>query len=151
MIFTICITLPKFSGLIIFKMSPFCYRGRVGDRRRSPPRYSRSPRHSRSPPPRHATSRSHSRDYYSPPKRRHPSRFAIITLVLVFFLEEPNICLLWRNLYAFCIRSKCISCSKLFVKHCQGFLFSSVFYISSLVSYLLYLFSLYAPKLNWPV
>jgi hypothetical protein len=37
------------------------------------------------------------------------------------------------------------------VKHCQGFLFSSVFYISSLVSYLLYLFSLYAPKLNWPV
>ncbi|KAL3571355.1 hypothetical protein D5086_025259 [Populus alba] len=49
-------------------------RGRVGDRRRSPPRYSRSPRHSRSPPPRHATSRSHSRDYYSPPKRRHHSR-----------------------------------------------------------------------------
>ncbi|KAG6783475.1 hypothetical protein POTOM_012924 [Populus tomentosa] len=60
-------------------------RGRVGDRRRSPPRYSRSPRHSRSPPPRHATSRSHSRDYYSPPKRRHHSRFAFITFWFLFF------------------------------------------------------------------
>lgn len=50
-------------------------RGRVGDRRRSPPRYSRSPRHSRSPPPRHARSPSRSREYYSPPpKRRHHSR-----------------------------------------------------------------------------
>ncbi|KAJ6392677.1 hypothetical protein OIU77_022217 [Salix suchowensis] len=52
-------------------------RGRFRDRRRSPPCYSRSPRHSRSPPPRHARSRSHSRDYYSPPlKRRHHSRSA---------------------------------------------------------------------------
>ncbi|XP_047323233.1 serine/arginine-rich SC35-like splicing factor SCL30A [Impatiens glandulifera] len=39
-------------------------RGRVYDRRRSPPpRHSRSPRYSRSPPPRHGRS-----DYYSPPK-----------------------------------------------------------------------------------
>ncbi|PIN00841.1 hypothetical protein CDL12_26646, partial [Handroanthus impetiginosus] len=38
-------------------------RGRVYDRRRSPPRYSRSP------PSRYG--RSHSRDYYSPPKRRY--------------------------------------------------------------------------------
>ncbi|KAJ6961209.1 LOW QUALITY PROTEIN: hypothetical protein NC652_000183 [Populus alba x Populus x berolinensis] len=50
-------------------------RGRFRDRRRSPPRYSRSPRHSRSPPPRHARSPSRSREYYSPPpKRRHHSR-----------------------------------------------------------------------------
>ncbi|TKY47848.1 Serine/arginine-rich SC35 splicing factor SCL30A [Spatholobus suberectus] len=43
-------------------------RGRFYDRRRSPPRYSRSP------PPRHR-SRSRSRDYYSPlPKRREYSR-----------------------------------------------------------------------------
>uniref|UniRef100_A0A6N2MAN5 glucan endo-1,3-beta-D-glucosidase n=1 Tax=Salix viminalis TaxID=40686 RepID=A0A6N2MAN5_SALVM len=52
-------------------------RGRFRDRRRSPPCYSRSPRHSRSPPPRHARSRSRSREYYSPPlKRRHHSRSA---------------------------------------------------------------------------
>ncbi|KAF4357557.1 hypothetical protein G4B88_026936 [Cannabis sativa] len=43
-------------------------RGNYRDRRRSPPRYSRSP------PPRLAGSRSHSRDYYSPPKRRNYSR-----------------------------------------------------------------------------
>ncbi|XP_011048214.1 PREDICTED: serine/arginine-rich SC35-like splicing factor SCL33 [Populus euphratica] len=50
-------------------------RGRFRDRRRSPPRYSRSPRHSRSPPPRHARSPSRGREYYSPPpKRRHHSR-----------------------------------------------------------------------------
>ncbi|XP_027335882.1 serine/arginine-rich SC35-like splicing factor SCL30A [Abrus precatorius] len=49
-------------------------RGRFYDRRRSPPRYSRSPRYSPSPPPRHG-SRSRSRDYYSPPpKRREYSR-----------------------------------------------------------------------------
>ncbi|KAG2406952.1 Serine/arginine-rich SC35-like splicing factor [Vigna angularis] len=48
-------------------------RGRFYDRRRSPPRYSRSPRNSRSPPPRHR-SRSRSRDYYSPAKRRDYSR-----------------------------------------------------------------------------
>ncbi|XP_009364125.2 serine/arginine-rich SC35-like splicing factor SCL30A [Pyrus x bretschneideri] len=41
---------------------------RYRDRRRSPPRYSRSP------PPRRARSRSHSRGYYSPPKRRDYSR-----------------------------------------------------------------------------
>ncbi|GMJ07134.1 SC35-like splicing factor 30A [Hibiscus trionum] len=46
--------------------------GRYRDRRRSPPRYSRSPRHSRSPP-RHGRYRSRSRDY-SPPKDRHHSR-----------------------------------------------------------------------------
>ncbi|KAL2507933.1 Serine/arginine-rich SC35-like splicing factor SCL30A [Forsythia ovata] len=40
-------------------------RGRVYDRRRSPPRYSRSPA------PRYGRSTSHSRDYYSPPKRRY--------------------------------------------------------------------------------
>ncbi|KAF9688605.1 hypothetical protein SADUNF_Sadunf01G0005600 [Salix dunnii] len=52
-------------------------RGRFRDRRRSPPCYSRSPRHSRSPPSRHARSRSHSREYYSPSlKRRHHSRSA---------------------------------------------------------------------------
>ncbi|CAL0328048.1 unnamed protein product [Lupinus luteus] len=46
--------------------------GRFNDRRRSPPRYSRSPRHSRSPPPRN---RSRSHHYYSPPpKRREYSR-----------------------------------------------------------------------------
>ncbi|KAK7379659.1 hypothetical protein VNO80_05123 [Phaseolus coccineus] len=44
-------------------------RGRFNDRRRSPPRHSRSPRYSRSPPPRHR-SRSRSRDYYSPPPKR---------------------------------------------------------------------------------
>ncbi|GAB4856128.1 Arginine/serine-rich splicing factor scl25a transcript I [Ancistrocladus abbreviatus] len=45
------------------------------NRRRSPPPYSRSPRYSHSPPPRHARSRSRSRDYCSPsPKRRQYSR-----------------------------------------------------------------------------
>ncbi|KAK3037044.1 hypothetical protein RJ639_031618 [Escallonia herrerae] len=43
-------------------------RGRFSDRRRSPPRYSRSP------PPRYARSRSHSREDSPPPKRRHHSR-----------------------------------------------------------------------------
>ncbi|KAK4440441.1 Serine/arginine-rich SC35-like splicing factor SCL30A [Sesamum alatum] len=43
-------------------------RGRVYDRRRSPPR---SPRYSQSPPPRHGGSRSRNRDYYSPPKSRY--------------------------------------------------------------------------------
>ncbi|EPS61756.1 hypothetical protein M569_13042, partial [Genlisea aurea] len=47
-------------------------RGRVYDRRRSPPRYSRSPRHSRSPPSRYA--RSPSRDYYSPRRRSRSPR-----------------------------------------------------------------------------
>ncbi|KAG6787573.1 hypothetical protein POTOM_003614 [Populus tomentosa] len=56
-------------------------RGRFRDRRRSPPRYSRSPRHSRSPPPRHARSPSRSREYYSPPpKRRHHSRIFVIEI-----------------------------------------------------------------------
>ena len=46
-------------------------RGRHYDRRRSPPRYSRSP------PPRYERSRSRSRGYYSPPsKRRQYSRSA---------------------------------------------------------------------------
>ncbi|PSR95364.1 Serine/arginine-rich SC35-like splicing factor SCL30A [Actinidia chinensis var. chinensis] len=49
-------------------------RGRFYDRRRSPPRHSRSPRYSRSPPARYARSRSHSRDYYSPSARRQTSR-----------------------------------------------------------------------------
>ncbi|PIN11836.1 putative splicing factor, SR protein superfamily [Handroanthus impetiginosus] len=40
-------------------------RGRAYDRRRSPPRYSRSP------PPRYGRSPARSRDYYSPPKRRY--------------------------------------------------------------------------------
>ncbi|KAG6417178.1 hypothetical protein SASPL_119329 [Salvia splendens] len=45
-------------------------RGRVYDRRRSPPRYSRSPRYSsRSPPPRYARSPSRGREYYSPKRR----------------------------------------------------------------------------------
>ncbi|GMI97484.1 SC35-like splicing factor 30A [Hibiscus trionum] len=52
-------------------------RGRGGrytrDRRRSPPRYTRSPRYSRSPP-RHGRYRSRSRDYSPPPKDRHYSR-----------------------------------------------------------------------------
>ncbi|KAK4758142.1 hypothetical protein SAY87_019443 [Trapa incisa] len=47
-------------------------RGR-SDRRRSPPRYSRSPRRSRSPP-RHARSRSRSLEYHSPPPKRRYSR-----------------------------------------------------------------------------
>lgn len=46
--------------------------GRYRDRRRSPPRYSHSPRYSRSPP-RHGRYRSRSRDY-SPAKERHYSR-----------------------------------------------------------------------------
>ncbi|KAG8491094.1 hypothetical protein CXB51_014261 [Gossypium anomalum] len=51
----------------------FCHRGgRYRDRRRSPPRYSCSPRYSRSPP-RHGRYRSRSRDY-PPPKDRHYSR-----------------------------------------------------------------------------
>lgn len=51
--------------------------GRFNDRRRSPPpRYSRSPppRYSRSPPPRYARSRSHSREYSPPPKRKQHTR-----------------------------------------------------------------------------
>ncbi|KAI5675111.1 hypothetical protein M9H77_06061 [Catharanthus roseus] len=49
--------------------------GRIYERRRSPARYSRSPQYSRSPPPRFERSRSHNRDYYSPPpKRRQYSR-----------------------------------------------------------------------------
>ncbi|XP_030954888.1 serine/arginine-rich SC35-like splicing factor SCL30A isoform X1 [Quercus lobata] len=51
-------------------------RSRYHDRRRSPPRYSRSPRYSHSPPPRHARSRSQSRDYSPAPKRRNYSRSA---------------------------------------------------------------------------
>ncbi|CAA2954797.1 serine arginine-rich SC35-like splicing factor SCL30A [Olea europaea subsp. europaea] len=43
-------------------------RGRAYDRRRSPPRYSRSP------PPRYGRSRSRSRDYYSPPPKGRYSR-----------------------------------------------------------------------------
>ncbi|XP_065877860.1 serine/arginine-rich SC35-like splicing factor SCL33 isoform X2 [Euphorbia lathyris] len=43
-------------------------RSRFRDRRRSPPRYSRSP------PPHYGRSRSRSRDYISPPKRRTYSR-----------------------------------------------------------------------------
>ncbi|GAV60501.1 RRM_1 domain-containing protein [Cephalotus follicularis] len=43
--------------------------------RRSPPRYSCSPRYSHSPPPRRGRYRSRSRDYDSPsPKKRHYSR-----------------------------------------------------------------------------
>ncbi|XP_040995519.1 serine/arginine-rich SC35-like splicing factor SCL30A [Juglans microcarpa x Juglans regia] len=49
-------------------------RSRYHDRRRSPPRYSRSPRYSQSPPPRHARSPSQNRDYSPPPKQRHYSR-----------------------------------------------------------------------------
>ncbi|KAL8159483.1 hypothetical protein V2J09_001020 [Rumex salicifolius] len=50
-------------------------RERVYDRRRSPPRYSRSPRHSRSPPPRQPRSRSRSHEHYSPsPRRKQYSR-----------------------------------------------------------------------------
>ncbi|KAM7497497.1 hypothetical protein LguiA_021911 [Lonicera macranthoides] len=45
-------------------------RGRFSDRRRTPPRYARSPRYSRSPPPHY----SRSRDYSPPPKRRQYSR-----------------------------------------------------------------------------
>ncbi|KAI3747066.1 hypothetical protein L6452_09509 [Arctium lappa] len=50
--------------------------GRPSDRRRSPPaRYSRSPpRYSRSPPPRYTRSRSHSREYSPPPKRKQHVR-----------------------------------------------------------------------------
>nr|GEW53269.1 serine/arginine-rich SC35-like splicing factor SCL30A [Tanacetum cinerariifolium] len=50
--------------------------GRFNDRRRSPPRYSRSPppRYSRSPPPRYARSRSNSREYSPPPKRKQHVR-----------------------------------------------------------------------------
>lgn len=45
-------------------------RGRVYDRRRSPPRYSRSPRYSsRSPPPRYPRSPSRGREYFSPKRR----------------------------------------------------------------------------------
>ncbi|CAI9263830.1 unnamed protein product [Lactuca saligna] len=43
--------------------------GRPNDRRRSPP-----PRYSRSPPPRYARSRSHSREYSPPPKRKQHAR-----------------------------------------------------------------------------
>ncbi|WCJ28832.1 Serine/arginine-rich SC35-like splicing factor SCL30A [Euphorbia peplus] len=43
-------------------------RSRFRDRRRSPPRYSRSP------PPRYGRSRSRSREYFSPPKRQNYSR-----------------------------------------------------------------------------
>ncbi|CAI9263831.1 unnamed protein product [Lactuca saligna] len=43
--------------------------GRPSDRRRSPP-----PRYSRSPPPRYARSRSHSREYSPPPKRKQHVR-----------------------------------------------------------------------------
>ncbi|KAL8201634.1 hypothetical protein R6Q57_010781 [Mikania cordata] len=54
--------------------------GRFNDRRRSPPRrYSRSPpprRYSRSPPPRYTRSRSHSREYSPPPKRKQHGRSA---------------------------------------------------------------------------
>ncbi|XP_050218698.1 serine/arginine-rich SC35-like splicing factor SCL30A [Mercurialis annua] len=46
-------------------------RTRFRDRRRSPPRSSRSPRYSRSPPPRHTRSRSRE---YSPPSKRRYSR-----------------------------------------------------------------------------
>ncbi|GJY46116.1 hypothetical protein Tco_0435179 [Tanacetum coccineum] len=50
--------------------------GRFNDRRRSPPRYSRSPppRYSWSPPPRYAQSRSNSREYSPPPKRKQHVR-----------------------------------------------------------------------------
>ncbi|XP_073140625.1 serine/arginine-rich SC35-like splicing factor SCL30A isoform X2 [Henckelia pumila] len=49
-------------------------RGRVYDRRRSPPRYSHSPRNSPSPPPRHGGSQSR-RGHYSPRRKysRSPS------------------------------------------------------------------------------
>ncbi|KAJ0703210.1 putative RNA recognition motif domain, nucleotide-binding alpha-beta plait domain superfamily [Helianthus annuus] len=43
--------------------------GRFNDRRRSPPR-----RYSRSPPRRYSRSRSHSRDYSPPPKRKQHTR-----------------------------------------------------------------------------
>ena len=43
---------------------------RFNDRRRSPPRYSRSP-----PPRRGGRTRSRSREYNSPPPKRHQSRY----------------------------------------------------------------------------
>ncbi|GAA0184687.1 RNA splicing factor [Lithospermum erythrorhizon] len=48
------------------------HRGRGYDRRRSPPRYSRSPRYSQSPPSRYA--RPHHRNYSPSPERREHSR-----------------------------------------------------------------------------
>ncbi|KAG5250111.1 serine/arginine-rich SC35 splicing factor SCL [Salix suchowensis] len=54
-------------------------RGRVGDRRRSPPRYSRSPRHSRSPPPRQ--SRLH----------RHAMQDPGLTVVIIIPLQKEGI------------------------------------------------------------
>ncbi|GJU05595.1 serine/arginine-rich SC35-like splicing factor SCL30A [Tanacetum coccineum] len=49
---------------------------RFNDRRSPPPRYSRSPppRYSQSPPPRYARSRSNSREYSPPPKRKQHVR-----------------------------------------------------------------------------
>ncbi|XP_059597518.1 serine/arginine-rich SC35-like splicing factor SCL33 isoform X2 [Vitis vinifera] len=57
-------------------------RGRPSDRRRSPPRYSRSPRYARS--------RSRSPNHYPPsPRRRHYSRYLIkipISIMVLFFI-----------------------------------------------------------------
>ncbi|CAA2970333.1 serine arginine-rich SC35-like splicing factor SCL30A [Olea europaea subsp. europaea] len=44
---------------------------RTYDRRRSPPRYSRSPQYTRSPPPQYERGRSRSQDYYLSPKTRY--------------------------------------------------------------------------------
>ena len=65
-----------FRFCVFYSCMMLFFRGRVYDRRRSPPRYSRSPRYAR------ASSRSP--DYYSPsPRRRRYSRF-VATLLIIY-------------------------------------------------------------------
>ena len=126
-------------------MISFSYRGRFRDRRRSPPRYSRSPRHSRSPPPRHARSPSRSREYYSPlPKRRHHSRYVIISFQLllnyscfIFIFFQHRIFVPCTGTCMHFASKSVFICSKLLVKHCEALLVSSESEITSLVSDLL--------------
>jgi len=60
----------RWGEILIIHFKCLCFSsGRYSDRRRSPPRYSRSP-------PRHRSRSRGSRDYYSPPpKRREYSRY----------------------------------------------------------------------------
>lgn len=72
-------------------------RGRVYDRRRSPPRYSRSPRYSsRSPPP------SRGREYYSP-KRRYSRLDVLICKASLVCCRHPSLQSTWALLYLLCL------------------------------------------------
>lgn len=91
------VTIPKRShDLKLLHFVIYCRSNRFNDRRRSPPRYSRSP-----PPRRGGRTRSRSRDNNSPPPRRHQSRYACLNLFLSDCLYRLKTILLDPTLFFF--------------------------------------------------